>query len=454
MSTTVPIGNDMTNLYNNDCLVDKADIVWVSIGSLLTMLMIPSVGLIFSGLVNQGSVSSILGLSLATLSITTFQWCIIGYSLVYGNSVSGIIGDAKYLGLEGLLNFHNKCTNQAGYEDCLANKYYWDSCGIPEILFFFFSSKFAGITSVLVIGSFSERLYLKYSLLFVAIWNILVYCPIGHWVWNHDGFMNRLGVRDFAGGLVIHISTGFSGLIASMYLGKRKNFENMPDVFNFPFFIFGTLLLWFGWFGFNGGSSFAINTIGLFAIINTNICASMSLIIWVIIDLFVYKKISSQGISLGVICGLVAITPSAGYIPLNNSFICGFLSGIVCWLFVFLKKKYKLYDDLEIFSCHGISGLVGAICCGLFANKDINPFLEYNGLAYSGDGSKIFILLQILGFAIIASYSSLMTFIILFIMKKFFNIGPKKEEDVYLDLVNFFDQNIQMKSIQKIEAIR
>jgi Amt family ammonium transporter len=386
--------------------------------------------------------------------MTTLQWCLFGYSLVFGNSYGGFIGDMKYFALQTLENFQNKCYNTYyDYDKCLKNQPYWVTCGIPELLFFFFQSKFAGITSVLIIGSFSERMYLKYALLFVFIWNILVYCPIGHWVWNMDGFLSIWGIRDFAGGLVIHIATGFTGMVSSLYLGKRKNYMTMPEVQNFPFFIFGTLLLWFGWFGFNGGSSSRIDTIGIFAIINTNIAASMSLIVWVSIDLIAYKKISSSGICMGVLCGLVAITPAAGYIPLNISFVTGFAAGLICWIVVYFKRKYKFFDDLEIFACHGVAGFVGAIICGFFASKDVDPNLPYNGLAYVVEGeSKIFILLQILGFVIIALYSSVMTFIILFVINKLFTIKPKTEEDIYYDNLNFFDEYAKTKI--KIEVVR
>jgi Amt family ammonium transporter len=448
--------SELTHIATLTCEIDKADTVWVGIASLLVMLMIPSVGLIYAGLVQNSSISSTLGLCLTILSMTTVQWCLIGYSLVFGESQGGFIGNLKYLALNTLDNFQNKCYNvDYDYNKCLEKKNYWESCGIPELLFFFFQSKFAGITSVIIIGSFSERMYLKYSLLFVFIWNIMVYCPVGHWVWNADGFMSVWGVRDFAGGLVIHIATGFTALSASLFLGKRKHYSTMPEVTNFPFFIFGTLLLWFGWFGFNGGSSNAIDKVGIFAIINTNIAASMSLIVWVLIDLLVYKKISSSGICMGVVCGLVAITPAAGYIPLNMSFFTGFIAGLICWIVVFLKKKYKLFDDLEIFACHGVAGLVGAIICGFFANKGVDPYLPYNGLAYvQGDESKIFILLQFLGFIIIASYSSIVTFVILYVINKLFTIKPKTEEEVYYDQINFFDENLSRLQAHKLQVVR
>ena len=267
--------------------------------------------------------------------------------------------------------------------------------------------------------------------------------------------MSVWGVRDFAGGLVIHIATGFTAMVSSLYLGKRKHYSTMPEVTNFPFFIFGTLLLWFGWFGFNGGSSNAIDRIGIFAIINTNVAASMSLIVWVLIDLIVYKKISSSGICMGVVCGLVAITPAAGYIPINMSFFTGFVAGLICWIVVFFKRKYKWFDDLEIFACHGIAGLIGAIICGFFASKDVDPYLPYNGIAYVNEGeSRIFLLLQFLGFVIIASYSSVMTFIILYIINKIFVIKPKTEEEVYYDQINFFDENLAKLEMQKKEVVR
>jgi Amt family ammonium transporter len=455
MSFNSTIGTFSTSLLDI-CEVDRSDTVWMTICSVLVMLMIPSVGFIYAGLVNQGSISSILGLCLAILSMTTVQWCLMGYSLVFGNSFSGIIGDLKYLGMAGLTNFNNKCHNTFSTQVCLEHKYYWDSCGIPEALFFFFQSKFAGITSVLVIGSFSERMYFKYSLLYVFFWNLLIYCPIGHWVWNAEGFFHLWGVRDYAGGIVVHISAGYSSLVASLMLGKRKNFGTMPEVSNFVFYIFGTLLLWFGWFGFNGGSNYTVDGIAIFAIINTNISAAISLIVWIVVDLLVYKKISAAGLSLGVISGLVAITPSAGYIPLSIAFLYGVTAGGVCWTFIHFKRKYQLFDDLEVFACHGISGTLGALLCGLFASKDINPHLPYDGLAFVKEGeSKMFIVMQIVATLAIAAYSSLMTFIILAIIKKCFKYRAKSEEEIYYDHINFFDQiSMTSKKETKIEVIR
>lgn len=438
------------------CQLDRADSVWVGFSSVLVQIMTPAVGFIYAGLVHQGAMGSMLGLCFTTFAVVTIIWGTVGYSLVYGNSQGGFIGDFRYIMMSNLDNFKNKCIGQFGSVICLTRHYYWDQCGIPEILYLFFQAKFACITPVLILGAISERMYMKYSLLFISLWTIIIYCPVSHWVWNEMGFLHKLGVRDFAGGNVVHMSSGFSALITSIVLGKRKAYGSGPDVPNFPYVILGTMLLWFGWFGFVGGNSFRINRVGILAVVNMNVSASVSLFVWIVLDLIKYKRISALGIAMGSICGLVAITPGAGYVSPQYSYIYGFFAAIITWTACYLRKKYQLYDDLDVFTCHGLSGMWGVIATGLFADKRINSNLPYNGLVFAwrtpGE-SSLFIIYQLISIVVVPVYSVTMTFLILYTMKSFCTIRAKSDEEIYYDHVNFFDEVSENKN-RKVEIIR
>ena len=436
------------------CQVNKSDSVWVGISSILVMLMIPSVGFVYAGLVNHKSMSAVLAMCFAIFSITTIVWTAIGYSLVFGDSLGGFIGNTRYVLLLNLANFKNKCLNQFNPAYCYKFKPYWESCGIPEFLMFFFQSKFAGFSSVIVIGAASERMYVKYTLLFIFFWSIIVFCPIGHWIWNAEGFLFTLGARDFAGGLAVHVAAGFSALVMSYFLGKRKNYDIKPEISNFPYTILGIMLLWFGWFGFNGGSSYAIDITGVLALVNTNISASMNIIVWISMDFIIYKKFSAVGIAMASISGLVSITPGAGYVSPQISYVFGTLSGFVTWLLVFLRKKYKLYDDLDVFACHGIAGILGIILTGLFANKTVNPNLPYSGLVYAyikNEPNKLFLAYQFCCIIIVSAYASVMTYAILFILSNIFTIQSKSQEEIYYDHITLCD-DFQKSKNSKIEV--
>lgn len=435
------------------CQVNKADSVWVGISSILVMLMIPSIGFVYAGLVNHKSMSAVLGLCFAIFSIVTIVWTTIGYSLVFGDSLGGFIGNTRYILLLNLANFKNKCLNQYNPAYCYKYRPYWESCGVPEFLMFFFQSKFAGFASVVVIGAASERMYVKYTLLFILFWSLVVFCPIGHWIWNAEGFLKVLGARDFAGGLAVHVAAGFSALVMSYFLGKRKNYGNQPEVTHFPYTILGIMLLWFGWFGFNGGSSYAINITGVLSLVTTNISASMSIISWISMDFLVYKKFSAVGIAMASISGLVSITPGAGYVSPQISYVFGTITGFIVWILVFLRKKYKFYDDLDVFACHGVAGILGIILTGLFASVNINSTLENSGLVFAytlNEANKLFLVYQICSIIVVSTYSSIMTYLILLIMSKIFEIKAKSKEEVYYDQIQLFD-DFQNKSKSKID---
>jgi len=380
-------------------------------------------------------------------------WSVIGYSLVYGNSLGGFIGDLDYFFMRSLKNFVSKCNGQFGEKKCIKDEMYWESCGIPEFVFFFFQNKFATITPAILIGSISERMLMKYSILFILLWSIFIYCPIAHWIWNEDGFLKVLGAIDYAGGFVVHISSGFSALVTSLYLGRRKGYGRGPEVTNFPYVILGVSMLWFGWFGFNGGSSLSINSVAITSVINTNISASFGLVVWLCIDLIVYKKITALGVAMGCMSGLIVITPCAGYVETWVSFVLGFTSGILSWIAIYLRKKYSFYDDLDVFSCHGICGIYGVLAAGLFSTTEINPFLRLNGLFYSygkeNEDQSLFIV-EIISIFVVALYSGIGTFLILFSMSKCFKLRAKINDEIYYDVINFFDKNKMMRENEEV----
>jgi Amt family ammonium transporter len=443
--------------YLDDCKLNLADSIWVGVCSIVVMIITPAIGFIYAGLVNKGAISSMLALCLAIYSIVTILWFIIGYSLVFGDSIYGLIGNMRYIGLTNLNSWENKCLGQFGEEECYANHYYWRACGVPEFLFIFFQSKFAAMTPSLILGAISERMYIKYCILFISLWILLVYCPVAHWIWNTKGILKILGVKDFAGGMVIHISSGFSALITSIFLENRSGFGKGPEIPNFPNVILGITLLWFGWFGFTGGSAYGMNKISILAITNTNTSASISLVVWILMDLIAYKQISALGITLGIICGLVTITPAAGFVSPQITLFIGLFSSIICWLCVYARKKYRLFDDLDVFNIHGIAGCFGALAVGLFADKSINTLLEFNGYINEtdldgNDFDSNFLLYQIGSMFVVIIYSSLVTFLILFFLTKCFNVRAKSFEEIYFDSVNLFDEFESTRL--KLEVIR
>jgi len=447
--------NSTISLDSINCTLNPADSVWVGFSSILTMIMSPAVGFVYAGLVSPGAIGSMLGFCFSIFSLITILWVIIGYSLVYGNSLGGFIGDMTYAGLAHLTDFKSKCIGQFGINKCVEYHHYWESCGIPEILVMFFQAKFAAITPVLLLGSISERMILHYNLIFLTIWTLCIYCPIAHWVWNESGFLAGLGVKDFAGGLVVHQTSGYGALVTSIFLGKRKTYGKCPEVSNFPTVILGTTLLWFGWFGFNGGSSFSMNKIGVIAIVNTNISASAALLIWIIIDYLVYKRITALGLAMGVISGLIAITPCAGYVDPRFSILIGAVAAGLCWIGISVRKRFHLYDDLDVFTCHGICGTWGTICVGLFASKEINPLIANNGLFLAlgiPDENKYLIVYQIIACFVVIFYTLFVTYFILLVMKFFCKFTATKDEEVQYDHINFFDE-FRNKKIN-VEVIR
>jgi Amt family ammonium transporter len=302
---------------------------------------------------------------------------------------------------------------------------------IPGSLFYFFQLKFAAITPALIIGAFAERIRFRSLIVFVILWTTIVYAPAAHWVWGVGGWLRNLGALDFAGGTVVHVLAGVSALGSAMVIGRRHKSAHAARPSNVPFVILGAALLWFGWFGFNAGSALAMNGVAVNALVTTNIAAAFAALSWMIVDWILWGKPSATGAATGAVCGLVAITPAAGYVDSMAAIIIGLLVGMICSFAVVLLDRTKLDDTLDVFACHGMGGIFGAIVTGIFAQKLINP-AGADGLLY---GNPKQLLIQIAAVAATAVWGFVMSVVLLKIIDKVMGLRvTPEEEEMGLDL--------------------
>lgn len=393
-----------------------SDIAWVAASTALVMLMTPALAFFYGGLVRKKNLVSTLSQCLATFALVSLVWMFWGYSLCFAPSVNswGLIGNLSLVGM-------NNVTPST------INTIYAKT--IPELLYFAFQLKFAAITPALIIGAFAERIKFRSLLIFIVLWSTLIYSPIAHWVWGNGGWLHSLGVVDFAGGMVVHMSAGFTALAAALVIGKRKDLglkEFKPN--NIPYVVLGAGLLWFGWFGFNAGSALAANNVAILALVTTNLAAAAGAVSWMAVDWTRKGKPSTVGIAVGAVCGLAAITPAAGYVSLPAAVIIGLFAGIFANLIANWRASRLIFDDtLDVFSCHGISGLCGSLAVGLFASAAMNPIDGVNGLFY---GNPHQFLVQILAVVVVAAYSFFGSFILLKVIDKItpLRVSPEEEE--------------------------
>ena len=398
------------------------DIAWVSTATALVMLMTPALGFFYAGLVRKKNLVSTLVQCLIIFAVSSLVWTFWGYSLTFGNSIGGIIGDLSQVGLINIgINTISPYAPQ-----------------IPELLFFAFQLKFAAITPALIIGAFAERIKFRSLLIFTVAWSTFIYSPVAHWVWNANGWLDVLGAVDFAGGIVIHVTAGFSALAAALVIGRRKensvsannrcNIEHKAC--NIPYVILGASLLWFGWFGFNAGSALEASALSVSALVATNLAAAAAATSWMIVDWMMKGKPSAIGISVGAVCGLVAITPASGFVTVSAAIVIGLVAGVVSNLVAnWRSAKTKIDDSLDVFACHGISGLWGSVATGLFATTLVN---NVDGLFY---GNVDLLIAQILSVLIVAAYSFVGSYILLKIINIFSPLRvSSEEEETGLDL--------------------
>ncbi|AEM78164.1 ammonium transporter [Thermoanaerobacter wiegelii] len=388
--------------------INTGDTAFVLFSAALVMIMTPGLAFFYGGMVSSKNVISTMMQSFIIIAIVSIQWILFGFSLSFGSDVGHIIGNLQWLGLKNV-----------GFEPYDAY-----SATIPFMAFMIYQLMFAIITPALITGAFAERMRFGSFLLFTLLWTTLVYDPIAHWVWGNGGWLKNLGALDFAGGTVVHISSGISGLIAAILIGKRKNVNIIPH--NIPMVIMGTAILWFGWFGFNAGSALAVNGIAVNAFVVTNTAAAAAALGWVIVEWKVNGKPTLFGAASGAVAGLVAITPAAGYVTVVSAIIIGAIAGILCYFSVnYLKHKFKYDDSLDAFGIHGIGGTWGAIATGIFATKVVNP-AGANGLIY---GNVHQFIIQIISVIAVYAFASIMTYAILKFISLFMDLRVSEEEE-------------------------
>jgi Amt family ammonium transporter len=396
--------------------ISSGDTAWMLISTALVMLMTPGLAFFYGGLVRRKNVLSIMMQCFMLLGVISIQWVLFGYSLAFGPDHGGVIGDFSWAALSGV-----GMTPNADYAGT-----------IPHILFMTYQMMFAVITPALIIGAFAERMKFGAFLVFSVLWATLVYDPMAHWVWGVDGWLRNFGALDFAGGTVVHINAGMAALAAALVIGKRKGYPETSPPHNLPFAILGAALLWFGWFGFNGGSALGSGGLAASAFLTTHLGAAAAAVAWAVIEWITRKRPTALGIISGAVAGLVAITPAAGYVGPMAAMAIGAVASAVCYFAVVLVKGKLGYDDsLDAFGVHGIGGMVGALLTGFFARTAINP-AGADG-AFFGNG--MLALKQLAAVAVCAAFSFVVSWVLLKVIDK--TIGLRVEEhheNIGLDL--------------------
>ncbi|WP_306639698.1 ammonium transporter [Sanyastnella coralliicola] len=332
--------------------IDKGDTAWMLVSSAFVLLMTPGLSFFYGGMVNKKNVLSTMLQSFVALGVISVLWVVVGFSLAFGDSIGGIIGNPLTY-----LNFKD-----VGLEP---NPDY--SGTIPFLLYALFQLKFAIITPALITGSFAGRVRFRSYIFFMVLFSIFIYAPLAHMTWHPEGLFRNWGVLDFAGGTVVHMSAGFAALAGAIYLGKRK--EVIEEHANIPYVLFGTGLLWFGWFGFNAGSALGANGDAVIAFANTNIASATAMITWLFYERMLGRKMSTVGACIGAVVGLVAITPAAGFVNISQSMFIGFIAALISNWMIYLKNRSAIDDTLDVFPSHGVGGIVGMILTGVLANE-------------------------------------------------------------------------------------
>jgi Amt family ammonium transporter len=404
--------------------MDTGDTAWVLMSAALVMLMTPALGFFYGGLVQRKNVLATIMHSFFILALISVQWMLWGYSLAFSPTNGGIIGGLDWIALRGV-----------GIEP---GPY---SATIPHMLFMMFQMTFAVITPALITGAFAERKRFKAFVVFSLVWATVVYAPIAHWVWGIDGWIRNTGALDFAGGTVVHISSGVSALVAAAVLGKRVGFGKVAmEPHNITYTILGASLLWFGWFGFNAGSALGANGLAAVAFVNTQVAAAMAALTWMTVSWIRHGHPSVLGAAVGAVAGLVAITPAAGFVDAQAALVIGFGGGFVCFFAVdLLKNVIKLDDALDVFAVHGVGGIWGALATGLFAQAAIGGT---DGAFYGNPGQ---LAIQAVAVLVVAAYAGGMTFVIMKLIDVVIGLRvPEQEEVLGLDTTQHGEVAYQM----------
>lgn len=390
----------------SDGVASPADIAWMLTASGLVMLMTPGLSFFYGGMVSKKNIISTMLQSFVALGVITLLYVVVGFSLCFGESFHGIIGNPFTFFL---------------FKDVGLSTHAAISPTIPLLLFALFQLKFAIITPALITGSFAERVKFNAYLVFICLFSLIIYTPLAHWTWHPEGFLRKWGVLDFAGGTVVHMSAGYAALAGAIILGKRVSHtkDAVHEPANIPFVILGTGMLWFGWFGFNAGSSLGANDTSILAFATTVVASAAAMMAWIFFDAIRGKKVSAMGACIGAVVGLVAITPGAGFVSIPHALFIGFISAIISNLAVGAKNRSNLDDTLDVFPCHGLGGIVGMVLTGVFA-KDV-------GLYY---GETETFLYHLLGLAIVTVYTFGGSYILYKITDKLVPLRVSKQEEI------------------------
>lgn len=380
-------------------MIDSGDTAFIIICTAMVMLMTPGVGLFYGGMVRRKSIISMITLAFVAFAVVSIQWVLFGYSLAFGTDIGGFIGSLDYFALNGV-----------GL----------DGDGIPDMLFMVFQLVFAGLTLAILTSGLAERVKLSSFIVFGLLWTTLVYDPLAHWAWG-GGWASQLGALDFAGGTVVHISSGFGALAAALVIGKRLGFgqESMKPS-NIPLTLLGGALLWFGWFGFNAGSELAADGIAANAFVVTNIAAAAGALAWMGAS-SIHGKPSSLGMISGAVAGLVAITPAAGFVDAMSAIVIGMIAGLICYAALLFRVKNGLDESLDAWAIHGVGGFWGALATGIFCTAAIGGV---DGLLYGNGGQFV---IQLIDAVAAMTYAFVVTYILALIVEK--TIGLRVDED-------------------------
>jgi Amt family ammonium transporter len=374
--------------------IDTGDTAWLLISAALVWLMVPGLALFYGGMVRRKNLLATMMMSFAIIAVVSVLWVLYGYSLSFGPDKGGIIGGLDWLGLRNV---------GQDFSSVYATT-------VPHLAFMAFQAMFAIITVALITGAVVERMKFSALLIFSALWLTLVYCPVAHWVWGSGGWLAKLGILDFAGGIVVHISAGVSALALALVLGPRKGFKDklLMEPNNIPMVVLGAGLLWFGWFGFNAGSALTSGGLASSAFVATNTSAAVAAITWMILS-WIYRRPTILGTATGAIAGLAAITPAAGFVSPLAGIPIGIVAAVVCYYAMLLRaKKMGIDESLDVWACHGIGGTWGALAVGIFASVAVNPS-GANGLIF---GSGLQLARQLLGVVVIWGFAFGVTWVL------------------------------------------
>ncbi|HDL21166.1 MAG TPA: ammonium transporter [Nitrospirae bacterium] len=389
--------------------MDSGDTAWILISAALVMLMTPGLALFYGGMVRRKNVLGTIMHSFIAIALVSMQWILIGYTLSFGPDIKGIIGGLDWIGLNGV-----------GVEP---SKY---APTVPHLAFMIYQAMFAVITPALISGAFAERMKFSAYVLFTIIWSTVVYDPVAHWVWG-GGWLNSLGVLDFAGGIVVHATSGLSALAAALFIGKRRGFPNESFTpHNLPMTVLGAGLLWFGWFGFNAGSALSSGELSTIAFVTTHIAAVAATLTWVAVEWLHRGKPTMFGAATGSIAGLATITPAAGFVGPMPALLIGVAAGLVCYTALNAKTHFGYDDSLDAFGVHGVGGTLGTLGAGLFASLSINPG-GANGLFF-GNEKQFFI--QLGAVAAVGLYSFVVSLIIFKLVDLLVGVRVSEEIEV------------------------